>query len=151
MESEHTLSNQQCCVPLSLCCLFRASEGSSLPTLQGSKSGHSPKHHPCNSSSWFQSLSGALHSSTRTTRSKHVRGVCTPSKGHVKCDLNRQVHYFSILCDCSSHHSQIFRLSLDGEENHKSPHWRGQGTSRSSFNASKTLFSFQRTLGSVTH
>ena len=37
-----------------------------------------------------------------------------------------------------------FRLSLDGEENHKNHNWNGQGTSRSLFNASKMSFLWVR-------
>ena len=61
-----------------------------------------------------------------------------------ECDFNRHVHCFTILCD--------FRpiICLDGEENHNSPHWSWQGTSRSQFIASKMSFSFHGTLGSVT-
>ena len=42
-------------------------------------------------------------------------------------------------------------LRLVGAENHRSPHWSGQGTSISQFNASNISYSFKITLVSMTH
>ena len=48
--NDNTLSNQQCCIPLTFCCFSHTSESLSAPALKG-KGGHSLRPHPFNSSS----------------------------------------------------------------------------------------------------
>ena len=67
------------------------------------------------------------HSNTLTARSKYVRN---PSKGTasvISIATFTVSRYLAIIAPSFSN----FRLSREGEENHKSPHCSGQGTSRS--------------------